>query len=989
MEGSVHADHDHNIDYDADYRPVFHDFYDLMKFRVSRILLVSSLYDAFTLEEEGILFEQISSEYRDLALPFPPQVVRVSTAGRALKELEKTNYDLIITMARLPDMDPFEFGKQAKKVQQDTSVVMLLTDAGDIPLFHKPGRYGGIDKIFFWNGDSTLFLAIVKYIEDQKNMMADTGSGLVRAVLVVENDPRYYSLFLPLILTVIVRQTSNLIHEGLNEQEKMLRKRARPKILLAETYDEAIELYETHKDHLLGIISDVSYPKKGRRFANAGFALAEEIEDDVPIILQSNQLEKGDKARSLDIPFIYKNSETLLLELREWFQDKLGFGPFVFKTPDGEDIKEANDLKEFLEIIQSVPSESMNFHGRANDFSNWFFARGEIDLARSLRKKKVSDFSSGEDMKRYLVKEIKRSQKNKQQGIIIDFNHQDFEFEGTITRLGGGSLGGKGRGIAFLSTLLHLSKLDSLIKGCNIKVPDTMIIGTDIFTDFMETNGFNEISMERMADDEIKEMFLQGSFSKNVRKSLEKYLDNIHYPIAVRSSSLLEDSQNQPFAGIYTTFLLPNNCGGVEERLNELTDAIKLVYASTYSEEARAYIQSTVHVTEEEKMAIVIQKLIGKQFDERFYPVLSGVAQSYNFYPVSPLKREDGIASIALGLGRIVVEGEKVLSFSPEYPKVIHGFSTVDEVFSNSQTYYYALNMSNSCYDLRMGEESTLLKLDIPTAEEDGTLDYVASTYDANDMRIRDGTGREGTRLVTFAGILKNEMMPLDRILKAILQIGKRGMGRPVEIEFAVDFSEKGKAEFYILQIRPLVTLKERTMVSISGKEMDNSLIISDKALGNNLVRDVKDIILIPPGSFDNTRTMEIAKEIGKINSELTGKPYILMGPGRWGTRDRFLGIPVKWNQISNARSIIEVQLEDFRVDPSHGTHFFHNMTSKGIPYFTIDNSNKKHKIDWDWLLSREFDAHGDMVRHIKLEEPLMVKVDGKSGNGVILSQSV
>jgi len=567
MSGSAHIDHDHNIDYDGDYKPVFNDFYDLMRWRVSKILLVSSLYDAFTLEEEGILFEQISSGYRELALPFPPQVIRVSTARRALMELESTQYDLVITMARLPDMDPFEFGKQAKMVQDGISVVMLLTDAGDIPIFHKPGRYDGIDKIFFWNGDATLFLAIVKYVEDQKNMDHDTNSGLVRVVLVVENDPRYYSLFLPLILTVIVRQTKNLIHEGLNEQEKMLRKRARPKILLAETYNEAMELYNKYEDQMLGIVSDVSYPKNGRRFANAGFSLAKEIDPDIQIILQSNQLEKGEKAKSLDIPFIYKKSETLLLELREWFQDKLGFGPFKFKTPDEETIGEANDLKEFLELIQSIPSDSMTFHGSENDFSYWFFARGEIDLARSLRKKKVTDFSSGEDMKRYLVKQIKKSQRSKQQGIIIDFENQDFEFEGTITRLGGGSLGGKGRGIAFLSTLLHLSKLDSLIKGCNIKVPDTMIIGTDVFTEFMERNGFNEVSMERMTDDEIKEMFLQGSFSEVIQASLSKYLEYIRYPIAVRSSSLLEDSQNQPFAGIYATYILPNNCGEEDERL--------------------------------------------------------------------------------------------------------------------------------------------------------------------------------------------------------------------------------------------------------------------------------------------------------------------------------------------------------------------------------------------------------------------------------------
>ncbi len=987
MERSVHDDHDHNINYDADYRPVFHDFYDLMRWRVSKILLVSSLYDAFTLEEEGLIFEQISSEYRDLALPFPPQVIRVSTAEMALLELERTQYDLIITMARLPDMDPFKFGNKAKGVQDDIPVVMLLTDAGDISLFHTPGKYGGVDKIFFWNGDSALFLAIVKYVEDQKNIVHDIKTGLVRVILVVENDPRYYSLFLPLILTVIVRQTKNLIQEGLNEQEKMLRKRARPKILLAETYDEALELYERYKGNMLGIISDVSYPKKGKKFQNAGFSLAKEVDPDIPMILQSSQLENEIKAKRLGIPFINKNSETLLQEIREWFQTSLGFGPFLFSTPEGKFIGHANDLKEFLNVIEDISPESMNFHGRANAFSNWFFSRGEIDLARKLRKKKVSDFPSGEKMKRYLVKQIKDSHRRKQQGIIIDFENQTFEFEGTITRLGGGSLGGKGRGIAFLSTLIHQSNLGSLIKGCSIKVPASLILGTDIFSKFMENNGFNEMSMEKLNDDNIRELFLKSPLDYETMESLAIFLAHVDYPIAVRSSSLLEDSQNQPFAGIYSTYILPNRCEDDEQRLKELVDAIKLVYASAFFKDARAYIQSTVHVQEEEKMAVVIQKLIGTEHKDHFYPLFSGVAQTFNFYPVSPLKRDDGIASIALGLGRIVVEGEQVMSFSPEHPKVIPGFANVDDVLSNSQNHFYSLDMSKVCFDLKQGEDCTLLKSNISKAEEDGVLDYLASTYDVNDNRIRDGAGRTGPKVITFSGILNYNMVPLDKIIKAILQIGTKGMGRPVEIEFAGIINEKEKPEFYVLQIRPLVTLKERTQVRIDKKEEESSIILSNKAMGNGVIQDIRDIILVTPDSFDNIRTVEIADEIGRINEQLGDKQYILVGPGRWGTRDRFLGIPVQWNQISGARCMVEIQLKDFRVDPSHGTHFFHNLTSLGIPYFTVQYSSKDQRVDWDWLLSREHEPRGDMVRHIHLDDPIMIKVDGKKGKGIIFRQ--
>lgn len=988
MADSIHDDHDHNIDYDADYRPVFHDFYDLMRWRVSKILLVSSLYDAFTLEEEGILFEQISSEYRDLALPFPPQVIRVSTARSALKELEKTQYDLIITMARLPDMDPFEFGNAAKAAQDGIPVVMLLTDAGDIKIFHEPGKYEGIDKIFFWNGDSGLFVAIVKYIEDQKNMVPDLKSGLVRVVLVVENSPMFYSIFLPLILAVIVRQTKNLIHEGLNEHEKMLRKRARPKILLAETYDEAMALYKQYEGKILGVVSDVAFPREGNHDENAGFRLVREIDENIPVILQSNQIEHREKAVKMDVPFIYKSSETLLQELREWFQSRLGFGPFRFLTSEDEEIGQANDLQEFMQMLMEIPSESMTFLGKTHSFSNWFFARGEIDLARKLRKKTVADFKSGEEMKTFLIKQVKASQRRKQQGIIIDFENQTFEFEGTITRLGGGSLGGKGRGIAFLSNLLHQSKLDSLIKGCRIRVPDSLIIGTDVFTDFMERNAINEVSLEEMTDDEINELFLQGELDTKIVNSLRIYLENIRTPVAVRSSSLLEDSQNQPFAGIYKTFHLPNNCGDPVERLKDLTDAVKLVYASTFSKEARAYIHSTVHVQEEEKMAIVLQKLVGQQFKDRYYPLLSGVAQSFNFYPVAPLKREEGIASIALGLGKIVVEGERVMSFSPAHPKVIPGFSSVDEILSNSQSHFYALDMSDACHDLRQGEDSTLLKLDLKDAEEDDILDPIASTYDPNDNRIRDGTGREGPRVITFAGVLKYSMFPLDRILKAILQIGRKGMGRPVEIEFAGYIDEKERPNFNVLQIRPLVTLKERTQVRITEEDERTSLIRSDKAMGNGMRRDIMDIVLIPPESFDNTKTIEIASEIGKINNNLNGNPYLLIGPGRWGTKDRFLGIPIKWDQISCSCAIVELQLKNFIVDPSHGTHFFHNITSLGTPYFTIQYSLKQHRVDWGWLLDQEYESHGSMVRHIRLNDPIMVKVDGKHGKGVILKQN-
>ncbi len=977
---------DSNGGYNNDLRPVIHRSFDLMKFQISRILLVSSLYDAFTLEEEGLLSEQISGKYEDMALSSPPRISRVSTGEEALAELMERNYDLIITMPRLIDTDPFEFGKKAKELQPGVPVVLLVMDRSDLPTFYRPGRHDNIDKIFYWNGDSALFMAITKYVEDLMNVERDTELGLVRVILVVEDSPRYYSIFLPSIYTEIVHQTQSLIAEGLNDHEKVFRKRSRPKILLAENYEEAIDIYTKYKQHILGVITDVSYRKDGKREHEAGFLLLDELDKDTPVLIQSSHVECGVRARELGKVFLDKNSETLLQDLRDFFKSHLGFGDFIFQMPTGEHIVHASDINEFIEALADVPPESVMFHAKANQFSNWLMARGEVDLARKLRPKKVSDFKNEEEMRHYLISSILESSQAKRRGIITDFDQQNFGYQETFTRLGGGSLGGKGRGLAFLSSLLKQSDVRKKIKGCTVKVPDTMVIGTDIFDEFMESNNMHEYINNELTDSEIADLFINARVSPEIKKDLKKYLSLVRQPLAVRSSSLLEDSQNQPFAGIYSTFMLPNNCIDEDTRLEQLCQAIKLVYASAFYRSAKAYIQSTVHITEEEKMAIVLQKLIGKPYDDKFYPIFSGVAQSTNYYPVAPLKRDDGITSVALGLGRIVVEGEKVLNFSPEYPKIIQGFSTPEEILKNSQNHFYVLNIdsSGSCYDFRMGEDVSLLQFPISEAEKDGSLVYLASTYDANDNRIRDGVGYAGPKLITFAGILNYNMIPLVKIVKEILKVGATGMGSPVEIEFAATTNDEGKPEFYVLQIRPLVGLKEKKEVKIKQKDIDDSFIHTHKALGNGILEGVRDILFIPPEKFDNTRTMEIAQEIGQMNKELEGRPYLLIGPGRWGTRDRSLGIPVEWDQISNARAIVEASLEDFRIDPSHGTHFFHNITSLGIMYFSIPYGTPKANMKWEWLASQKPEKQMNFVTHIGLEKELNIRVDGRSGQGTI-----
>ncbi|MCI0497140.1 MAG: hypothetical protein L0Z54_02465, partial [Thermoplasmata archaeon] len=695
MDGDgEHSRNDPEVDRDGETPPVFHDFYDLMRRRVHKILLVSSLYDAFTLEEDGLLFEQISGEYRELSLPYPPQIIRVSSGSEALVEMGHEAYDLVVTMAQISDMEPAELGRRVKEMDPDVPVILLLTEMADIAYHHSPGRHDGIDEVFFWSGDSALYLAMIKYLEDKMNIEHDTSTGLVRVLMVVEDSPRYYSAFLPTLYKEIMQQTRALISEGLNEHEQRLRLRSRPKIVLAETFEDAMALYRRYKPFLMGVISDVTFGRDGRREDECGFRLVEEIGDDLPVLLQSSEERHAAMAAAAGIPLVLKRSDTMLQALRAFFRERLGFGDFVFRMPDGAEVGRAADIREFIETVPRVPAESLVLHGRNNDFSNWLMARGEIRLARTLRGRSVSEFASPGEMREYLIESIIDMRRRKQLGVITDFERQDFQFDQTFTRLGGGSIGGKGRGIAFLSALLSRSAPEDDQGGIRVMIPDTLVIGTDEFDRFIDDNGLRETSKADLPDSEIARRFLEGSLHPPLRASLARFLGHVSLPLAVRSSSLLEDSQNQPFAGIYSTYILPNECGDTETRLEQLVQAIKLVYASTFYRRAKAYLRTTGLLPEEEKMAVVIQNLIGNQHGDRFYPLISGVARSHNFYPVHPLRRDDGIASVALGLGKIVVEGERVLSFSPAHPDVVPGFHTPQDIMKNSQRHFYALDMS-------------------------------------------------------------------------------------------------------------------------------------------------------------------------------------------------------------------------------------------------------------------------------------------------------
>jgi CheY-like chemotaxis protein len=976
---------DDEIDLDGDYEPRFIGYHDLMRFKISEILLVSSFYDAFTIEEDGGLSEQLFSEYRDLDITSPPRVIRVSSAKDAFKELEERDYDLVITMTHLIDLDPIEFGREVKKLQQNIPVVLLVIDLADLENYKDYHELEGIDNVFYWSGDSSLFMAIVKYFEDTVNIISDTRKADVRVILVIEDSARFYSMFMPRIYTEVMNQTQELVSQGLNEHEKLLRRRARPKILLARTYEEAMKIYEDYKKYMLAIITDVSFPRNGKLEKEAGLQFIENVNPDIAVLMQSSQSRWKDIAEKKDIPFLDKNSDLLLHQLRQFLKNELGFGKFIFRNPDGKKIGIASDMKEFIDELKRIPIESVLYHAKNNHYSRWFYARGEFALASQIQPQKVSDFNTDEEVREYLVNVFRDASRKKQLGVITDFDQQKYEFEDTITRFGSGSLGGKGRGLAFLAALFIRSGIQKEFPNNRIRIPETLIIATEEFDKFIINNDLHDFAESDVKNEEIISRFLMAELSSELKEGLRRYLQHAKTPLAVRSSSLLEDSHNQPFAGIYSTYMLPNNHNDPEVKLEQLCQAVKLVYASAFFQSAKSYIQATLHKAEEEKMAIVIQRIVGNKYDERFYPIISGVAQSKNFYPLPPLERDEPIVSLALGLGKIVVEGGNVLSFSPSHPNVIPGFSSTEEILKNSQKKFHSLDLIKQDLSLSSGEESTLQYLDITKAESDGTLDYIASVYDPNDDRIRDSIDREGLKVIMFAQILKYNEYPISKVLDRLINIGKRGMGCPIEIEFALAFNEKKEMEIFILQIRPLLSAKQHVHVDIEQDiSKENILVYSSKAMGNGIRDFIKDIVMVKTSTFDRTKTMEIAVEIGEINKKLNRTPYILIGPGRWGSNDRFLGIPVNWNQISGVKTMVEIPIEGITIEPSHGSHFFHNVTSLGIPYLTVTQKSKIDFFDESWLENLTVSEEKQYIFHIKMDTPLIVEVDGRCGIGII-----
>jgi CheY-like chemotaxis protein len=972
----------------------FQGFQNLMRLRIRDVLLVSSLYDLYLFEEDGRLYELIRHEYQGFNLSHSPELTRVSSGHEAIAlAKEEKRFDLIITTLHIDDMHAIDFAHMVKKSGLEIPIVLLAHDNRELKYLLTHQDTSVFDKIFVWQGDFRIIIAIIKYLEDRMNVEHDTSIVGVQTIIVIEDNIRYYSSFLPLIYTEILKQSQRLISEGINLTHKFLRMRARPKILLFSTYEEASACFDQYKDFVLGVISDVDFPRGGVQDPQAGIELARKIkreQPDLPVLLLSNATENEQAAAGVGVPFVLKDSPYLLNELRGFMIKYFSFGDFVFRTPDGTEVGRASDLVSLEEQIQSVPEESLRFHGERNHFSNWLKARTEFWLAHQLRPRKVADYQSIEELRHDLIDSLKNYRTIRQRGIITDFVKERFDPDTSVARIGGGSLGGKARGLGFVNTLINDYNVRNRFDGVTISVPAAVVVGTDVFDQFLEENDLRDFAFNCADDREITKRFLEAPrFPEEVLGELAAFLDIIRTPLAVRSSSLLEDSQYHPFAGVYETYMIPNRHTNPLIRLNDLLNSIKRVYASVFYKSAKEYIRVTSYRLEEEKMAVIIQKLVGTTHTERFYPDISGVAKSYNFYPVAPQKSTDGTVSVALGLGKTVVDGGNTVRFCPKFPDDIIQFHSVKESLDSTQHEFFALKLdANSDFGVET-HDMLVQPFSLSVAENDGPLRYVGSTYSHESDSIVEGLSRQGIRVVTFAPILKSKLFPLPQILELLLDMGTWGMGTPVEIEFAVSVSPgNGKTkEFGLLQMRPLVVHREPEQLKIEIADRSRLICESNQVLGNGVIEDIYDVVVVDYHLFERSKTIEIAREVSMLNARLMGeqRPYLLVGIGRWGTLDPWLGIPVNWEQIAGARVIIETGMKDMIVTPSQGSHFFQNITSFMVGYFTVNPENQQGLLDWDWLLKQTPATIMEYTKHLSFANPIVVKINGHQSNGVIL----
>jgi len=972
-------------------------FADLMMHRVYNVLLFASKYDAFTLEEDGRIDEQLFKEYASLNLRNAPRFTLVSSEEEANAQLKEHSFELIISMPSGDSINPFEWAKKVKQEYPDIPIVVLTPFSKSVSRRIANEDLSAIDYVFSWLGNADILLAIIKLIEDKINIAEDVESVGVQVIMIVEDSVQFYSSLIPRIYKYVFTQSRSFMTEALNDHEQMLRMRGRPKILLARTYEEAISIYDKYKNNLLGIISDVSFPMNGEKDKKAGIELAREIRQQdkfIPLIIQSTEEENREAANEMKAAFICKTSKHLHAELRQKITENFGFGDFIFINPTTKEAEmRIKNLRGLQENIHNISDESLLFHVSRNDISRWLYSRAMFPLAEFLKGITISE-SDTVDLNRVreiISSAISQYRKIKNRGIVAVFHRDRFDKYSNFARIGDGSLGGKGRGLAFIDAMLKRNEEEfEVFENAQISIPKTVVICTDTFVEFMEMNQLYPIALSDLPDEEILEHFLRARMPKSLVADLAVFLGTIKSPIAVRSSSLLEDSHYQPFAGIYSTYMTPNDPASRTNTLRLVCEAIKAVYASVYYKDSKAYMTATKNVIDEEKMAIVLQEICGNVYDDRFYPSFSGVARSLNYYPIGAETPEDGIANIAMGLGKYIMDGGgKTLRFSPAYPNNILQTSTIDLSLRETQTYFNALDLSHKTFVPQVDDGFNLLKINVQDAMKDGTLRYIASTFNIQDLVIYDSVYEEGRKVITFANILQHNIFPLAEILKKILQISQQEMGRPIEIEFAVnlDYSPAKQHTFYLLQIRPIVDAKETISEDIGAISDENTIISCNSALGHGITNDVFDIIYVKPETFNASKNQLIVYEIEKLNKQMIdeNRHYVLVGPGRWGSSDVWLGIPVKWTHISNARVIVESGLEHYRIDPSQGTHFFQNLTSFGVSYFTINPFINDGTYNTDFLNAQPAVYESEYIRHVRFANPMIIKVDGRKNKGVIM----
>jgi CheY-like chemotaxis protein len=969
----------------------------LMQNRIRRVLMICTSYDAYILEEDGRIEDQIYKEYVDLNLSNPPAFTWANSSMDALKLLDSDNdFDLIISMINVGELDVFKFSKLCKVEHPDIPFVLLTNFSKELTKIIEREDCSAIDHIFSWHGNADLILAIIKLFEDRINADDDILNAGVQSILLVEDSIRFYSTYLPAIYRLVLVQSAEFLKEALNEQQQKLRKRARPKILLATNYQEAVYLYERYKKNLLGVISDVAFvlhkndPPESEKI-DAGIDLCRMIQKDdpyMPFLLQSSQESMRSVAESLGVGFILKHSKTLLIELSEYISEEFVFGDFVFRDiKTGIVYGRAKDLKELQHLIMEIPEDVLLYHASRNRLSKWMYSRGLFSLATKIKGVREGQFKTTDELRNFIIQSIIDYRILVGHGVVARFNKETYGEFIWFARLGEGSLGGKARGLAFINSMLQKHNLLNKYPGVKILIPRTIVIATDYFDEFIKDNGLQYVINSDITDEELLSEFVSSRLPEQLVEELKVYIRYATGPLAVRSSSKLEDSHYQPFAGIYSTYMIPHTQNN-DQMLRLLGKAIKSVYASIYYASSRSYIQATSNLISEEKMAVVIQDVCGTEDNGYFFPTLSGVARSVNFYPIGSEKPEDGIVNMAFGLGRLVVEGGKTLRFSPKYPKHILQLSSTQLALKETQNHMFALNLKPEEFKTSIDESINLVKFDINQVKHFRNMKYVASTWNPQNEMLIDNNLEDGRKVITFAHLLKYDVIPIAKIICDILEISQMEMRTPVELEFAVnmDVPEGQDKIFSFLQIRPITDNQDNVSVDWDGIDRNGCILYSEKALGVGKVEGITDVIYVRSENFDNTYTREIAAEVNLLNkgAKEQNRNYLLIGPGRWGSSDPWLGIPVKWSDISEAKVIVECGQKNFHVEPSQGTHFFQNLTSFGIGYLTINPFAGDGSFDEELLDSMEAIHESKYLRHIRFNDPLFIFIDGRKSRGII-----